>query len=124
MLRAVPSFLETQVWGVIVMAVSVLIFFALPWLDRGAVKSIRYRGKLYKGFLVAFLFAFLLLGYLGTVPVTVWGQFADGFPLYGADRATVISRLLTLVYFAFFLLMPWYTARDKTRPQPERVRWK
>jgi len=25
------------------------------------------------------------------------------------------------VYFLFFLLMPWYTARDRTKPQPDRV---
>jgi ubiquinol-cytochrome c reductase cytochrome b subunit len=124
MLRAVPSFLQTQVWGVIVMGVSVLIFFVLPWLDRGAVKSIRYRGTLYKSFLAAFILAFLILGYLGTVPVTVWGQFGNGAPFHGADRATVLSRFLTVVYFSFFLLMPWYTKRDKTKPQPDRVRWK
>src|SRR5512135_140366 len=62
MLRAVPSFLDTQVWGVIVMGISVLIFFAMPWLDRAPVKSIRYRGGLYKGWLVAFVIAFLILG--------------------------------------------------------------
>src|SRR5512135_3475309 len=123
MLRAVPSFLGTQVWGVLVMGAAVLIFFALPWLDNGAVKSIRYRGGLYKSFLAAFIVAFLILGYLGTVPVTVWGQFADGFPFHGADRATVLSRVLTVVYFSFFLLMPWYTRRDRTKPQPDRVRW-
>src|SRR4029079_7065188 len=65
MLRAVPSFMGTQVWGVIVMGVSVLIFFAMPWLDRGAVKSIRYRGGLYKAWLAAFVVSFLILGYLG-----------------------------------------------------------
>ena len=65
--------------------------------------------------------SFLILGYLGVVPVTVWGQFADGFPFYGADRATVVARVLTTVYFLFFLLMPWYTAIDKTKPVPERV---
>jgi len=124
MLRAVPSFLETQVWGVIVMGAAVLIFFLLPWLDRGAVKSIRYRGALYKSFLAAFVVAFLILGYLGTVPVTAWGQFADSFPFYAADRATVVSRVLTIVYFLFFVLMPWYTARDRTKPQPTRVRWR
>jgi ubiquinol-cytochrome c reductase cytochrome b subunit len=100
----------------------VLIFFALPWLDRGAVKSIRYRGTTYKAWLALFVVSFLILGYLGVVPVTVWGQFADGIPLLGgADRATVVTRVLTVVYFLFFLLMPWYTARDKTRPVPERV---
>ena len=54
------------------------------------------------------------------VPVTVWGQFADGLPILGAaDKATVVARVLTVVYFLFFLLMPWYTARDKTKPVPD-----
>jgi ubiquinol-cytochrome c reductase cytochrome b subunit len=122
MLRAVPSFLNSQFWGVIVMGVAVLIFFALPWLDRSPVKSIRYRGSLYKAFLAAFVVSFLILGYLGVVPVTVWGQFPEGWPvLGGADRATVVARLLTVVYFLFFVLMPWYTAADRTKPVPERV---
>jgi ubiquinol-cytochrome c reductase cytochrome b subunit len=122
MLRAVPSYFGTQVWGVLVMGAAVMIFFALPWLDRGKVKSIRYRGTLYKGWLAAFVVAFLVLGYLGVVPVTVWGQFGEKLPLLGgADVATVVSRVLTVVYFLFFLLMPWYTARDKTKPVPDRV---
>jgi ubiquinol-cytochrome c reductase cytochrome b subunit len=121
MLRAVPSFLGSQFWGVIVMGLAVMIFFALPWLDRSPVKSIRYRGGLYKGWLAAFVVSFLILGYLGVVPVTVWGQFGEGFPFYGADRATVVARVLTVVYFLFFLLMPWYTSIDKTKPVPERV---
>ncbi len=125
-LRAVPSKLfpllpATQFYGVLAMAVSATIFFALPWLDRGKVKSIRYRGTVYKAWLAAFVVAFLILGYLGVVPVTVWGQFADGFPFYAADRATVLARVLTIVYFLFFILMPWYTARDKTKPVPDRV---
>jgi ubiquinol-cytochrome c reductase cytochrome b subunit len=70
------------------------------------------------------VFAFLVLGYLGVVPVTVWGQFSDKIPLIGGvDKATIVARLLTVVYFLFFLLMPWYTARDKTKPVPERVTW-
>jgi ubiquinol-cytochrome c reductase cytochrome b subunit len=121
-LRAVPSFFDTQVWGVLLMGAAVMIFFALPWLDRGKVRSIRYRGNLYKGWLAAFVISFIILGYLGVVPVTVWGQFPQGWPLLGAaDKATVVARVLTLVYFAFFLLMPWYTARDKTKPVPERT---
>ena len=44
MLRAVPAFLGTQFWGVLVMGAAVLIFFLLPWLDRSPVKSIRYKG--------------------------------------------------------------------------------
>jgi ubiquinol-cytochrome c reductase cytochrome b subunit len=122
MLRAVPSFLGSQFWGVLVMGAAVLIFFALPWLDRSPVKSIRYRGGLYKGWLAAFVVSFLILGYLGVVPITIWGQFPDSWPLLGAaDRATVVARVLTIVYFLFFLLMPLYTARDTTKPVPERV---
>jgi ubiquinol-cytochrome c reductase cytochrome b subunit len=122
MLRAVPSFLNSQFWGVLVMVAAVVIFFFLPWLDRGKVKSIRYRGAQYKSWLAAFVVSFLILGYLGVVPVTVWGQFSDKVPILGtADRATVVARVLTVVYFLFFILMPWYTARDKTKPVPERV---
>jgi len=123
-LRAVPSFFTSQFWGVIAMAAAVLIFIFLPWLDRGAVKSIRYRGPLYKGWLAVFVVSFLVLGYLGTVPVTVWGQFTGGWAdaLDTKDRATWIARLFTVTYFLFFVLMPWYTARDRTKPVPERLR--
>jgi ubiquinol-cytochrome c reductase cytochrome b subunit len=123
MLRAVPSFLGSQFWGVLVMAIAVLIFFFMPWLDRGPVKSIRYRGTLYKAWLAAFVVSFLILGYLGVVPVTVWGQFPENIPIFGgADRATVVARFFTIVYLLFFLLMPWYTKWDKTKPEPDRVR--
>jgi ubiquinol-cytochrome c reductase cytochrome b subunit len=117
-----PFLPATQFYGVVVMGAAVMILFALPWLDRGAVKSIRYRGTLYKSWLAAFVVSFVVLGYLGVVPVTVWGQFPTSWPvLGGADVATVLSRLLTVVYFLFFLLMPWYTARDVTKPVPARV---
>lgn len=85
------------------------------------MRSIRYRGSLYRSWLAAFVFAFLVLGYLGTMPVTVWGQFGGGFPFYGADRATVVARVLTVVYVLFFLLMPRSTARDKTKSVPART---
>jgi ubiquinol-cytochrome c reductase cytochrome b subunit len=34
---------------------------------------------------------------------------------------TLIARVCTIVYFAFFLLMPIYTKLDKTKPVPDRV---
>jgi ubiquinol-cytochrome c reductase cytochrome b subunit len=121
-LRAVPPILNSQFPGVAAMGLSVMIFAALPWLDKSPVKSIRYRGAQYRGWLVVFVVSFLILGYLGTVPSNVWGQFAANVPvLGGADRATVVARMLTVVYFLFFALMPWYTKRDKTKPVPERV---
>jgi ubiquinol-cytochrome c reductase cytochrome b subunit len=122
MLRAVPSYFGTQVWGVIVMGLAVMVFFAMPWLDRGAVRSVRYRGMLYKTWLAIFVVSFLVLGYLGVVPITIWGQFGENVPLVGGvDRATVVARVFTALYFAFFVLMPWYTAIDKTKPEPTRV---
>jgi ubiquinol-cytochrome c reductase cytochrome b subunit len=122
MLRAVPSFFNMQVWGVVVMGAAVMILFALPWLDRGKVKSIRYRGPLYRGFFAAFIVSFLILGYLGVVPTSVWGEFPKGLPIVGGDYiATWVARVLTTVYFAFFVLMPWYTAADKEKPVPSRV---
>ena len=122
MLRAVPSMFGSQFPGVAVMGAATLILFALPWLDRGKVKSVRYRGPIYKRFLFAFVVSFVVLGYLGVVPTTVWGQISKGLPLVGgADVATIAARVLTVVYFAFFILMPWYTKHDKEKPVPERV---
>ena len=106
-LRAVPPLFGSQFPGVLLMGVSVMIFFALPWLDKSPVKSIRYRGPIYKWFLAAFVVSFIGLGILGILPAT---------PLY-----TWIARGLSVVYFAFFFLMPWYTKIDKTKPEPERV---
>jgi ubiquinol-cytochrome c reductase cytochrome b subunit len=118
-LRAIPPLFGSQFPGVLAMGASVVIMFLLPWLDRSAVKSIRYRGLLYKVVLAIFVVVFFVLGYLGTVPTNVWGQF--GSWLGGADRATVAARICTVVYFLFFVLMPLYTRIDKTRPEPERV---
>ena len=118
-LRAVPPLFNSQFPGVVAMGVSVMVLFLLPWLDRGAVKSIRYRGAHFKTALTAFVIVFLVLGYLGTEPITVWGRF--GAWLGSADRATVVSRICTVIYFLFFILMPWYTKVDKTKPEPERV---
>jgi ubiquinol-cytochrome c reductase cytochrome b subunit len=121
-LRAVPPLFNSQFPGVLAMGVAVLILFFLPWLDRSPVKSIRYRGALYKSWLAAFVIVFLILGYLGTAPTTVWGQFRDPWDILDTkDIATWVARVCTVVYFLFFILMPWYTARDTVKPVPERV---
>ncbi|MGE5027719.1 MAG: cytochrome b [Betaproteobacteria bacterium] len=106
-LRAVPPMFGSQFPGVVAMGVAVVILFFLPWLDRSPVKSIRYRGSLYKAALALFIVSFIGLGYLGMMPVT---------PTY-----TLFSRIFSVIYFAFFFLMPWYTKIDKTKPVPERV---
>lgn len=121
-LRAVPPLFNSQFPGVVAMGLSVLAFAFLPWLDRSPVKSIRYRGVQYKVWLALFVVSFLMLGYLGTEVTTVWGAFDKDLPLVGGvDRATVVARVCTVVYFLFFVLMPWYTKNEKTKPVPERV---
>jgi ubiquinol-cytochrome c reductase cytochrome b subunit len=118
-LRAVPPLFNSQFPGVAAMGLATMILFFLPWLDRSPVKSIRYRGPLYKWALTIFVVVFLILGYLGTEPTNVWGQ--AGAWLGNAEWATIGARICTILYFLFFLLMPWYTARDKTLPVPARV---
>lgn len=102
-LRAVPS----KGLGALLMAASVLLPFFLPWLDRAKVKSIRYRGWMYKSALSLFVVSFLTLGWLGLQP-------AEGIYV-------LLARIFTVTYFLFFILMPFYTAMDKTKPVPERV---
>ena len=106
-LRAVPSFAGTQVWGVLAMGAAVVIIAFLPWLDKSPVKSIRYRGPIYKLALTLFVIAFVGLGILGAVPST--------------PVRTLLAQLLSFVYFGFFLLMPWYSKIDSTKPVPTRV---
>jgi ubiquinol-cytochrome c reductase cytochrome b subunit len=102
-LRAIPD----KLLGVTAMGASLAVLFVLPWLDRSGVRSIRYKGWLYKGFLAMFVVCFLGLGYLGGLPPT--------------PVKALFARLFTVGYFAFFLLMPIYSKMDKTKPVPERI---
>ncbi|MBK5938481.1 cytochrome b [Halochromatium roseum] len=107
MLRAVPPIAGSQFPGVVVMFGAILIMFFLPWLDRSPVRSMRYKGPISRFFLGAFAVSFVVLAYLGLQPST--------------DLYTLLAQIFTVVYFAFFLLMPIYTKLEKTKPVPERV---
>ncbi len=112
-LRAVtyPFFgVDAKLWGVLSMGFAIVLFFFLPWLDRSPVKSIRYRGWMYKTALSLFVVSFVLLGWLGM-------RKPEGINL-------LMAQICYVIYFAFFLLMPWYTKWDKTKPEPERVTMK
>lgn len=102
-LRAVPD----KLGGVVSMLGAVLILGFLPWLDRSPVKSIRYRGPIYKTLLTLFVICFITLGYLGLNQPT--------------DTTKIVAQVCTIYYFAFFLLMPIYSKMDKCKPVPERV---
>ncbi len=105
-LRAVPD----KLLGVVAMGAAVMVLFLLPWLDRNPVKSIRYRGTLYKWILGIFVVSFVALGWLGMQQPT--------------EVLTLMARIFSILYFAFFLLMPFYSKWDKTKPVPDRVTYK
>jgi len=109
-LRAVPSIAGSAFPGVIAMGASIVILFFLPWLDRNPVKSIRYRAGWYKILIAIFVVTFIILGILGTLSPT--------------DGRTLLAQICTVYYFAFFLLMPFYTKMEKNKPVPERVTMK
>ncbi len=102
-LRAVPN----KFLGLLAMAAAIAFMFVLPWLDRSPVRSIRYKGVWSKLAISVFVLCFVGLGYLGIVPVS---------PL-----RSLLAQIFSVGYFLFFLLMPIYTAREKTQPVPERL---
>ncbi|TXI50104.1 MAG: cytochrome bc complex cytochrome b subunit [Lysobacter sp.] len=104
MLRVVPD----KLGGVIVMFAAIAVLFAVPWLDKSKVKSIRYRGLISKIALLIFAVSFVWLGKIGGGP--------------GTDPVeTIVGRVLTVLYFLFFFTMPIWTKIDKTKAVPERV---
>ena len=107
MLRAVPPMFNSQFPGVVVMFAAIIVLFFLPWLDRSPVKSIRYKGGIFKAAIAIFVVTFVVLAWLGMQAST--------------PAKTLLAQIFTTLYFAFFLLMPFYSRMDKTKPVPERV---
>jgi ubiquinol-cytochrome c reductase cytochrome b subunit len=102
-LRAIPD----KLMGVVAMGFAIAILFVLPWLDRSPARSMRYKGWMSRTALALFCLSFLTLGYLGMQvpgPITTW-----------------IARVCMLLYFGYFLAMPFYTRHEATRPVPDRV---
>jgi ubiquinol-cytochrome c reductase cytochrome b subunit len=102
-LRAVPN----KLLGVALMGTAVVLLFFLPWLDRCRVKSIRYRSGIHKAALMTFAVTFVALGYLGLQPAT--------------GAVPTLSLVFTILYFLFFLVLPFYSRSEKTKPVPTRV---
>lgn len=108
MLRVIPSFFAIKLWGVLVMFGAVILPFLVPWLDKSPVNSIRYRGPISKIMLALLAISFIWLGKIGGGP--------------GTDPVeTIIGRVLTFVYYAFFITMPVWTRLDRVKPVPARV---
>ena len=102
-LRAVPD----KFFGVVAMGAAIFALFLLPWLDRSPVKSIRYRGSVYKVAVAVFVVSFVALGYLGTQPPS--------------PVLTNFARLFSVLYFAFFAALLVIPMFEKTKPVPDRV---
>ncbi|WP_342608093.1 cytochrome b [Vibrio tritonius] len=105
-LRAVPD----KLFGVFAMLMAVILLFFLPWIDRCSVRSFRYRSRLHRGNLLLFVVSFIALGILGSLPVTTLN--------------TVLARIFSLCYFMFYVLLFFYSKREKTTPLPKRVTMK
>ncbi|ATG75232.1 cytochrome b [Zobellella denitrificans] len=105
-LRAVPD----KLMGVILMGLSIAVLFVLPWLDRCKVRSFRYRSKLHLLNIVQFVICFIILGILGALPST--------------PALTLLAQVCSFGYFAFFVLLFFYSKNEKTKPLPERVTFK
>ncbi|MGX9460753.1 cytochrome b [Shewanella sp. A14] len=102
-LRAIPD----KLVGVIGMGLSIAALFILPWLDRCKVKSVRYRSMIHKINIAQFTVSFIILGYLGVVPAT--------------PELTILARICTFTYFAFFVALWVYSKNEKTKEVPTRV---
>jgi ubiquinol-cytochrome c reductase cytochrome b subunit len=102
-LRAIPS----KLGGVIAMFGSIAILAFLPWLDTSKVRSANYR-PVYRVFFIVFVLTCIGLGYLGAMP-------AEG-------GYVLASRLLTLYYFGFFLvILPLLGLYETTKPLPATI---
>jgi ubiquinol-cytochrome c reductase cytochrome b subunit len=99
--------IEAKFWGVVGMGAAVLILFTMPWIDHSPVRSIRYRPGWHKWVYGVFVVVFLVLGYLGVQPPE--------------ELRNLVAKIGTLLYFAFFMLMPWWSAMGEFKSVPDRV---
>lgn len=102
-LRAIPD----KLGGVILMFLAIVMLFLMPWFDRARARSVRYRSGIHKLNLTVFVISFIVLGYLGVKPAT--------------DVYTIMARIFTFLYFAFFIFLWFYSKREKIKPLPERL---
>jgi ubiquinol-cytochrome c reductase cytochrome b subunit len=94
-LRAVPD----PWYGTLAMFAAIAVLFILPWLDKNPIKSIRYRNTAHKLNIIWFAVFFLVLGYLGVMPVT--------------DFFRELGTRATQIYFLFFLVTIAHSRPDK-----------
>ena len=108
-LRAIPN----ELIGVVAMFASILILFAMPWLDASRIRSLRFR-PLSQFFFWIFAVNGLFLGYLG--------QKAPDDILLASFNVTDFSRVSLAYYFGYFLVvMPLVSRMETTKPIPTSI---
>ena len=102
-LRAVPD----KLGGVILMFASILVWFALPWLDTSKVRSMKFR-PVARILFFLWCISFATLMYCGGMPAE--------------EPYVLISRLATAYYFAWFLVvLPLLGRLEKPLALPESI---
>lgn len=102
-LRSVPS----KLGGVVLMGASIMVLFALPWLDTSPIRSARFR-PIYKKLIWVFVASFFILGYVGSQPVS--------------PALVLVGRIATAYYFLHFLVvLPALGAFEVPLPLPESI---
>ena len=102
-LRAVPD----KLGGVVLMFASILVWFALPWLDTSKVRSMRFR-PVARLFLILWVITFFVLMYCGAMPAE--------------QPYVLISQIATAYYFAYFLVvLPALGKLERTPQLPESI---
>jgi ubiquinol-cytochrome c reductase cytochrome b subunit len=120
MLRAIPD----KTIGVLVMFGAIGVLFLLPWLNTSKVRSMRYRPAM-RWYFFIFVIAGIGLGVCGSFPPTqpvipglMLPDLGDG-PL---NSYLWLSRLLTLYYFVFFVvIMPLVGKTETPLPVPDSI---
>ncbi len=112
-LRSIPN----KLLGVIALFTSILILFAMPWLDRSKVRSARFR-PVYKVFFWCLLVDVLVLGHIGSKPTdTILFQIGS----VKIDYVT-FGQVFTAYYFLhFFVIVPLVGIFEKPKPLPESI---
>ncbi|MEW6562442.1 MAG: cytochrome b N-terminal domain-containing protein [Pseudomonadota bacterium] len=94
-LRAVPDLLG----GVVAIALSVMIFAAMPFMDRSHIPGGAHYRPYYRIMFYGFMIDILVLGYVGAQPVT--------------DATVIVGRVASFLYFALFLSLPFVSKAEE-----------
>lgn len=111
-------FVEAKLGGVLAMFGSIVLVLLMPWLDKHPVRSARYR-PVYRVTLLLFVASVFVLGKIGGMPAdSPLLHFGEVFTL----TTTHIAQILTLYYFAFFLvILPLLSKTEKALPMPDSI---